>query len=72
VVLKGQCGPALLDSYEAERKPIGAQVIAAASSIHELFMAGRDHSPEEVIAMQETGELTDLVGRVSGLAYHYR
>ncbi len=72
MVLKGRCAPALLDTYETERKPIGAQVIAAASSIHELFMAGREHSPEEVTAMQETGELADLVARVSGLAYHYR
>ncbi len=38
-VLKGWAPAALLDSYDSERKPIGSQVIAAASSIHELFMA---------------------------------
>lgn len=72
MVLDGSCLSNLLDSYEAERQPIGAQVIAAASSIHDLFMAGRGHAPEQVVALQETGELADLVGRVSGLAYHYR
>jgi len=72
MVLDGRCAPSLLDSYETERKPIGAQVIAAASSIHELFMAGRGNDPKVVVSMQETGRLADLVDRVSGLAYHYR
>lgn len=71
-VLQGKADAALLDSYESERKPIGAQVIAAASEIHELFMAGRNSTPDEVIAMQQSGALSALVGKVSGIAYHYR
>lgn len=72
MVLKGQAQPALLDSYEAERKPIGAQVIHAAAQIHELFMAGRDSDPATFQQLRDSGFTSELVGRVSGLAYHYR
>lgn len=72
LVLQGKAHPSLLDTYESERKPIGAQVIAAASEIHELFMAGRNSTPEEVVELQRSGTLSALVGKVSGLAYHYR
>ena len=72
LVLQGKASPSLLDSYESEHKPIGAQVIAAASQIHELFMAGRTSTPQEVVALQRSGALSALVDKVSGLAYHYR
>lgn len=72
LVLKGQAHASLLDTYESERKPIGEQVIAAASEIHELFMAGRSSTPEAMLALQQSGELSSLVSKVSGLAYHYR
>ncbi len=71
-VLDGFAADTLLDSYEKERQPIGKQVIAAASSIHELFMAGRNGGPEALKALRDSGALRDLVGRVSGVAYHYR
>jgi 2-polyprenyl-6-methoxyphenol hydroxylase-like FAD-dependent oxidoreductase len=71
-VLKGWAPDTLLDSYEAERKPIGQQVIGAASAIHELFMAGRTGGPEALVALRESGFLRELVGKVSGVAYHYR
>jgi NADPH-dependent dioxygenase len=71
-VLSGLAPQALLDSYERERKPIGKQVIDAASAIHELFMAGRNSGPEGLVALRESGFLTELVGKVSGLAYNYR
>lgn len=72
LVLKGLARPDLLDTYERERQPIAAQVIAAASEIHELFMAGRNSDPEEMLALQESGALSTLVNKVSGIAYHYR
>jgi len=71
-VLDGSAPPSLLDSYEAERKPIGEQVIGAASAIHELFMAGRNSGPEGLVKLRDSGFLAELVGKVSGLAYHYR
>jgi NADPH-dependent dioxygenase len=71
-VLDGTAPESLLESYERERKPIGQQVIDAASAIHELFMAGRNSGPEGLVALRDSGFLTELVGKVSGLSYHYR
>ena len=71
-VLEGYAPEALLDTYERERQPIGKQVIGAASAIHELFMAGRNSGPEALKALRDSGFLRELVGKVSGLAYHYR
>lgn len=72
LVLKEQARPALLDTYESERKPIGKQVIEAASKIHELFMAGRSSGADALLEMKESGFTDELVGKVSGIAYHYR
>ncbi len=72
LVLKGEARPGLLDTYESERKPIGKQVIEAASKIHELFMAGRSSGADALLELKNSGFLTELVGKVSGLAYHYR
>ncbi len=71
LVLKDQARPELLDTYESERKPIGQQVIAAASAIHELFMAGRNSGPDALLALKTSGFLAELVSKVSGIAYHY-
>jgi len=71
-VLDGLAPESLLDSYERERQPIGAQVIGAASKIHELFMAGRNSGPEALTALRDSGFLRELVGKVSGLSYNYR
>jgi NADPH-dependent dioxygenase len=71
-VSSGEAPASLLDSYERERKPIGEQVIGAASKIHELFMAGRNSGPEGLTALRDSGFLTELLGKVSGLSYHYR
>lgn len=72
LVVKGLARPGLLDTYEAERKPIGKQVIGAASAIHELFMAGRNSGADALLELRQSGFLADLVDRVSGLSYHYR
>lgn len=71
-VLHGRARPGLLDTYGPERQPIGAQVIDAASRIHRLFMAGRDSDPAAFRELRESGFVNELVGRVSGIAYHYR
>jgi hypothetical protein len=71
-VLKGEARPELLDTYESERKPIGKQVIEAASKIHELFMAGRNSGADALLELRQSGFLSELVSRVSGIAYHYR
>lgn len=72
LALNGEARPELLDTYESERKPIGKQVIEAASKIHELFMAGRNSGADALLELKQSGFLAELVGRVSGIAYHYR
>jgi 2-polyprenyl-6-methoxyphenol hydroxylase-like FAD-dependent oxidoreductase len=72
LVLKDEARPDLLDTYERERKPIGRQVIAASSKIHELFMAGRNSGADALLELKRSGFLAELVGKVSGLTYHYR
>jgi 2-polyprenyl-6-methoxyphenol hydroxylase-like FAD-dependent oxidoreductase len=72
LVVKEEARPELLDTYDSERKPIGKQVVDAASKIHELFMAGRNSDADALLALRQSGALAELVGKVSGLAYHYR
>ncbi|MBK9251249.1 MAG: FAD-dependent monooxygenase [Proteobacteria bacterium] len=44
LVLQGRARESLLETYEAERKPIASQVIWAASALHEIFMgAWQEH-----------------------------
>jgi len=72
MVVNGHCGEELLDSYEAERRPIAEQVIWAASSLHEIFMGhGKDIS-ERSQRMNDQNFLDDVVGACSGISYTYR
>lgn len=72
LVVAGRAKPELLDSYEAERRPIAEQVIWAASSLHEIFMGhGKDIS-ERAKKISDPGFLDKVVGRCSGISYNYR
>lgn len=72
LVAQGRAGPELLDSYEAERRPIAEQVIWAASSLHEIFMGhGQDISTRSR-RMSDPEFLNAVVGRCSGISYTYR
>lgn len=72
LVVTGRAKPALLDTYESERRPIAEQVIWAASSLHEIFMGhGKDIS-ERSEQMQDAAFLNRVVGCCSGIAYTYR
>jgi NADPH-dependent dioxygenase len=72
LVLKGDARPALLDSYEAERRPVAEQVIWAASSLHDIFMThGRDIA-QRTQTMFEPGYTEKVVNYCSGVAYTYR
>lgn len=72
LVLRGKARPELLDSYATERRPIGEQVIAAASSLHSLFMAGNQPAAPAPSGQQGDGSLQDIVAQVAGLSYTYR
>jgi 2-polyprenyl-6-methoxyphenol hydroxylase-like FAD-dependent oxidoreductase len=72
LVLQGHAAPGLLDSYEAERRPIAEQVIWAASSLHDIFMThGKDIAARKR-TMFEPGYTDKVVNYCSGVAYTYR
>ena len=49
LVLRGQATPALLDSYEAERRPVGAAVIAQTRAQSEN-LGREERKPEDRLA----------------------
>ena len=71
-VLRGTAPEKLLDTYQTERRPIAEQVIWAASSLHDIFMAhGRDIG-ERAQQLNDAGFHDAVVGRCSGIDYTYR
>ena len=72
LVVKGQARPALLDTYEAERRPVAEQVIWAASSLHDIFMAHGKSIAAREKAMFEPGYTERVVNTCSGIAYTYK
>jgi 2-polyprenyl-6-methoxyphenol hydroxylase-like FAD-dependent oxidoreductase len=72
MVLKGYARPSLLDTYEAERRPVAEQVIWAASSLHDIFMTHGKDIAERKQTMFEPGYTEKVVNYCSGVAYTYR
>jgi 2-polyprenyl-6-methoxyphenol hydroxylase-like FAD-dependent oxidoreductase len=72
LVLNGHAGAALLDTYEAERRPIAEQVIWAASSLHDIFMTHGKDIAQRKQTMFEPGYTEKVVNYCSGVAYTYR
>jgi len=72
LVLHGQARESLLDTYEAERKPIAEQVIWAASALHEIFMGHGRSIAERTARISDPQFLDAVVGRCSGISYTYR
>ncbi len=72
MVVKGHAPAALLDTYEAERKPIAEQVIWAASSLHEIFMGHGQSLEQRAARLSDPAFLDQVIGRCSGVAYTYR
>ena len=72
LVLKGHARESLLDTYEAERRPVAEQVIWAASSLHDIFMTHGKDVAERKKTMFEPGYTEKVVNYCSGVAYTYR
>jgi 2-polyprenyl-6-methoxyphenol hydroxylase-like FAD-dependent oxidoreductase len=72
LVLRGEARESLLDTYEAERKPIAEQVIWAASALHEIFMGHGKSIAERTARISDPQFLDAVVGRCSGISYTYR
>lgn len=72
LVANGDARSDLLDSYEAERRPVAEQVIWAASSLHDIFMAHGKSIAMREQAMFEPGYTEKVVNTCSGISYTYR
>ncbi len=72
LVAKGKADESLLDSYEAERKPVAEQVIGGASALHEIMMAHGKGVEERIKLTKDPDWLAIAAGRVSGVSYTYR
>ena len=71
-VVRKFANASLLDTYEAERRPIAEQVIWAASSLHEIFMGHGKDIAERAQKIRDPAFLEAVVGRCSGISYTYR
>ncbi|MEO7193796.1 MAG: FAD-dependent monooxygenase [Pseudonocardiaceae bacterium] len=63
---------ALLETYETERQPIAAQVLAGAHALTKINMGHRTPLAERLAAARQPEFNRTTVERVSGLAYTYR
>lgn len=72
--INGHAPPGLLDSYHAERHPVGARILANTLAQRILYLGGDELDPmrdvlAELLAYEEVQR--HLVGMVTGLDIHY-
>ncbi|MFF0144875.1 2-polyprenyl-6-methoxyphenol hydroxylase-like FAD-dependent oxidoreductase [Amycolatopsis sulphurea] len=71
-VIGGDAPDDLLDTYEAERRPIGAQITAGAKATHEIVMAFGAGLEDRIELTRQPGWQDHMVRLISGLAHNYR
>ncbi|MCB0037249.1 MAG: FAD-dependent monooxygenase, partial [Anaerolineales bacterium] len=72
LVLKGQANVSLLDSYQAERLPVAAQMLAGTHYIHSIIMAHGQGMQERIERMNAGGWNKSAVNQIAGISYTYR
>ncbi|HTW86953.1 MAG TPA: FAD-dependent monooxygenase, partial [Candidatus Binataceae bacterium] len=72
MVLRGEAPTSILDSYEAERRPIAEQVTAGAHAMHQIIMAHGTGLEERFGLTEQPGWHDEAINRISGLSHHYR
>ncbi|MCX0272632.1 FAD-dependent monooxygenase [Nocardia zapadnayensis] len=70
-VVHGHARDSLLDSYEAERRPIAEQVISGTHELHSVLMDHGRPVAERLAIAREPGFIERAVARISGIAYRY-
>ncbi|WP_280314040.1 FAD-dependent monooxygenase [Nocardia wallacei] len=71
-VLTGKAHPSLLDSYERERVPADAQVMAVAAQLHAILMDHQTPVTQRIALVEDAGFQTSVTNLISGLGYTYR
>ncbi|MEV3962169.1 FAD-dependent monooxygenase [Nocardia sp. NPDC050193] len=71
-VVKGHAQESLLDSYEAERRPIAEQVITGTHELHSVLMDHGRPVSERLAIAREPGFTARAVARISARAFGYR
>jgi hypothetical protein len=71
-VLQGDADESVLDSYEAERKPIGALVTAGSKATHDIIMAYGEGLADRIKITQDPSWREEKVNLISGLSHSYR
>lgn len=72
LVAKGKAQEALLDSYEAERVPVAAQMLEGTHYIHSIIMAHGKGMTERLERMSAPGWNQQAVNQIAGVSYTYR
>lgn len=72
MVMRGEGRAELLDTYERERQPIGAQAIAGTEAMHEIIMAHGRNLEDRLELTRQPSWHAEAVNRISGLSYNYR
>ncbi len=72
MVIRGEAPRSILDSYEAERRPIAEQVIAGAHAMHQIIMAHGTGLEDRLGLTEQPGWHEEAINRISGLSHHYR
>jgi 2-polyprenyl-6-methoxyphenol hydroxylase-like FAD-dependent oxidoreductase len=72
MVTRGEAPASILDSYEAERRPIAEQVIAGAHAMHQIIMAHGTGLEDRFGLTGQPGWQEETINRISGLSHHYR
>jgi NADPH-dependent dioxygenase len=62
----------LLDTYEMERRPIGAQITAGAKATHDIVMAFGKGLEDRIAVTRQPDWQQHTVELISGLAHNYR
>lgn len=72
LVASGRAPLSLLDTYEADRRPVADEVLAKTHDLHAVIMAHGTPVADRIELLNRPGFVRDIVLGIAGLSYHYR